>query len=70
MKTSNQASNEGENTRTIEVRAYELWLERGSPIGSPEIDWQKAELELRTADSSTPMNAQHTLREGVAVVRR
>jgi Protein of unknown function (DUF2934) len=26
--------------------AYQLWKERGSPEGSPEIDWEKAEQEL------------------------
>ena len=27
----------------IERLAYELWQERGSPQGSPEIDWLKAQ---------------------------
>lgn len=31
----------------ISVRAYELWMERGCPHGSPEIDWMLAEEELR-----------------------
>jgi hypothetical protein len=30
----------------IEIRAYELWEERGWPSGSPETDWFKAEQEL------------------------
>jgi hypothetical protein len=30
----------------IELRAYQLWQERGEPIGTPEQDWFKAELEL------------------------
>lgn len=30
----------------VELRAYELWIERGSPIGSPEVDWLRAETEL------------------------
>ncbi len=30
----------------IEIRAYELWEERGWPLGSPETDWFKAEQEL------------------------
>ena len=31
----------------IERLAYGFWLERGSPIGSPEEDWFRAETELR-----------------------
>jgi hypothetical protein len=31
---------------TIEHLAYQLWLERGSPIGSPDEDWFRAELAL------------------------
>ena len=27
--------------------AYQLWLERGCPVGSPEQDWFRAEKELR-----------------------
>ncbi|HYW43968.1 MAG TPA: DUF2934 domain-containing protein [Bryobacteraceae bacterium] len=33
----------------IEALAYQLWLERGSPAGSPEIDWRRAEEELRNS---------------------
>ena len=30
----------------IALRAYELWISRGCPIGSPELDWLQAEMEL------------------------
>jgi len=30
----------------IAVRAYELWQDRGCPIGSDQDDWFKAESEL------------------------
>jgi hypothetical protein len=30
----------------ISARAYELWMERGCPVGSPEIDWLQAEAEI------------------------
>ena len=30
----------------IELRAYELWENRGRPWGEPEADWLKAEEEL------------------------
>lgn len=31
----------------ISARAYELWQERGCPIGSAETDWLRAEEELK-----------------------
>jgi hypothetical protein len=31
----------------ISLRAYQFWLERGCPIGSPEEDWLRAEAEIR-----------------------
>ena len=30
----------------IQKLAYQLWLERGTPIGSPEQDWHDAEQRL------------------------
>jgi hypothetical protein len=30
--------------------AYQLWLERGSPQGSPEEDWFRAEQLLHASD--------------------
>lgn len=35
----------------IALRAYRLWEERGSPIGSSEEDWFRAEREMRKAKS-------------------
>ena len=35
----------------IRALAYQLWLERGAPIGSPEIDWLKAEARLDGAQA-------------------
>lgn len=32
----------------IARRAYQCWHERGCPDGSPEIDWSRAEQELRS----------------------
>ena len=31
----------------IELLAFELWQERGAPTGTPEIDWFRAEEELK-----------------------
>jgi hypothetical protein len=30
----------------IAERAYDYWKQRGRPIGSPEIDWLRAEREI------------------------
>ena len=32
----------------VAIRAYELWQERGAPLGSPETDWLRAEEELKS----------------------
>ena len=32
--------------REIELRAYQIWQKRGSPLGTPEEDWFRAEQEL------------------------
>jgi hypothetical protein len=50
---SGSAETAAPRAQTIEVRAYELWQERGSPDGSPEEDWYRAEHELRAAESQT-----------------
>ncbi len=31
----------------VSARAYQCWHERGCPVGSPEVDWQRACQELR-----------------------
>ena len=36
----------------IQALAYQLWLERGAPIGSPDEDWFEAESRLTTAGKS------------------
>jgi len=41
---------EVDQEQKITARAYELWMERGCPIGSPDEDWFRAEQEL-CADS-------------------
>lgn len=42
---------------TISRRAYELWLERGCPEGSPEEDWFKAEAEIKHRARSSESDA-------------
>jgi hypothetical protein len=36
------------DNNTIRALAYEYWLARGCPLGSPEVDWLRAEQELRS----------------------
>ncbi len=35
-----------EESNELESLAYEYWEERGSPFGSPDEDWYRAEKEL------------------------
>jgi len=36
----------------VKAMAYQLWLERGCPIGSEEEDWYQAEAALRNTGQS------------------
>lgn len=36
----------GPSEEEIEELAYQFWEERGRPIGSPEVDWARAEQAL------------------------
>ena len=40
------ASTQDDRHEQIALRAHGLWQERGSPIGSPEEDWFRAEQEI------------------------
>lgn len=42
------AISEPGNQREISALASELWIQRGCPIGSPEVDWFRAEEELKS----------------------
>jgi hypothetical protein len=35
-----------DHQEVIRLKAYYFWEERGSPLGSPEVDWFRAEQEL------------------------
>ena len=47
------ASTIGLDQAAIAARAYELWLARGCPNGSPEEDWFRAEQELQDSSSQS-----------------
>jgi Protein of unknown function (DUF2934) len=54
----------------IAARAYELWVQRGRPIGSPEVDWDAAEKQLLAAptDPTRPNATLDSLQQQVANV--
>jgi hypothetical protein len=39
----------------IALRAYELWQERGRPMGSPQTDWFRAEREIQSQAETTAL---------------
>lgn len=48
-----QTHTDPDHQHVIRLKAYHLWQERGSPLGSPEVDWFRAEEELTTLDNDT-----------------
>lgn len=40
--------------KEIERLAYVFWEERGCPVGSPEVDWFRAEKEMRELEATAP----------------
>ena len=40
----------------VQALAYHLWLERGCPIGSPEVDWLRAEEEIHNGHSGKKLS--------------
>jgi hypothetical protein len=42
------------NPASIAELAYQLWVRRGCPEGSEELDWREAERQLATEGSSAP----------------
>lgn len=41
------AASDGPEAEEIARLAHQYWLDRGSPIGTPEEDWFRAEREIR-----------------------
>ena len=57
----------------VERLAYKLWLKRGQPLGSPDMDWFNAEQELYdslvasgmiTPSSGNPQNMREAIYHG------
>jgi hypothetical protein len=45
----------GDVNELLKKLAYELWEQRGRPVGSPEVDWQKAEERLSSYGFDFPV---------------
>ena len=45
----------GELHEVIKELAYEYWGERGRPMGSPEVDWCKAEQRMKSSSLASPV---------------
>ena len=55
LKTANRFAAQADansNYEKIKALAYQLWVERGSPVGSPEQDWYRAEAQLNQRGSA------------------
>ena len=52
--TNLMASTQDDRHEEIALRAYGLWQERGSLIGSPEEDWVRAEQEICNQGAQPP----------------
>jgi hypothetical protein len=47
QSTNMQDQSAAPNQAKVASLAYALWVERGCPEGSPDVDWLEAEEELR-----------------------
>ncbi len=45
------AVTERDRQRNIESLSHQLWIERGRPEGSPEVDWAEAERRVDTSEA-------------------
>jgi len=53
--------------RQIEIVAYRLWLQRGCPEGTPDVDWREAEQVLSGDDLRSSPRAMDQASAGGAV---
>ncbi len=47
MEQQSRTEHDSETRHSVALRAYDLWQERGRSWGTPEIDWFRAEQEIR-----------------------
>jgi hypothetical protein len=60
-----QVQKQIKDREAIAALAYEFWVLRGSPSGSPEVDWCRAELEWKRR-----MERHSAGRTGRVIIRR
>lgn len=48
LRPDAEADQQALDSEAISNLAHQLWVERGSPVGSPEEDWLQAEKILQT----------------------
>lgn len=53
MEEESGFENDSTRGRRVQIRAYQLWEERGHPLDSPETDWFRAEAELAGENHET-----------------
>jgi Protein of unknown function (DUF2934) len=55
-----------ERHQRIQLAAYSLWQQRGGPFGTPDVDWFRAEEQLREeSEEAAPKPALVAVAEGV-----
>jgi hypothetical protein len=60
-ETERQVQQQGTNNiqqQAIANLAYDLWQQRGCPMGSPEDDWNRAEQLLRAGRTQSALGAR------------
>ncbi len=58
------------NHEEVARLAYQFWEERGCPVGSSEVDWWRAEQELRTRPETAETVANRQAIEASPRLRR
>jgi hypothetical protein len=57
LESSRPEDGDSNNHSEVAARAYQLWQERGCPIGSDQEDWFRAEAQLKSSRCSTAIAA-------------
>lgn len=63
LQAGNERQPQGQMSNTLQQQAianlaYELWQQRGCPVGSPEDDWNRAEQILGTTTTQSALGSR------------